>query len=422
MASSVKKIFTTLFLTVLILTVGMLMIEFVNVQIYSIEIAHLSKLSCEKALTLFAQETYKQYEGETSADTGGMINLGNRDITDKYGSTYIASNVYPSGSAQAVYNSLYESNTSFHSWLKNVAGDGYASGETPWKVTTIMNRYYNYGARNGSEEALLNAVLGSYSTNSGTGSISNSNSSTINRIHLDNYLATSLGNAYKESLVTPLNFGIPYMDENTVQKIYRWNLGMLVSNCSREAIYEDGTLRPGDNRAVHRNGFLVYANEATIGADSNADDGIAYEIISPDSPNYESRINELVNINMQAIEDAYVNSSVGSVPTSLDELLGTSASGGDERKTVCILKVDYRVPIGYEGVTPLMNIYNYVFRQDSTGMGGRDGVRGFNEATDHFDADLQTFQQGKEVLQGGGTGGMTAGSISAGRLNFCLVR
>lgn len=336
---TVKGIFKVLLGTIIIMVVGSLVLEMINITTTSLQLTQISRIACRQSAVLFSQETYKDREYDSTA--GGSVNMDPLPAAD--GTTYVEGNFYGEGKTpDEIYKSLYTS-SEFKKWLKSSA---VAKGN--WKSIDLINRALN-------EPGSLNVP---FPTNVTAPNFES---------QMKEYNEAMTAKAYRDVMMTPLNMGVPYLDQATLQKIFRWNLTQMTSDCQPAAIRQD------DNGAycVYYKGFRVYADLATI-------TNLEYRVYDIDNAKDLQDFRELTSIDATNL----------GYDDSLIEYLG-GYENDDERKRICVVGIEFNVPIAYEGITPVRSIFDWVWDQEAKGLDGeqsRQGDYSWNDTT----ADLNT--------------------------------
>lgn len=329
---SVKTIFKVLFGTILALVLGAFIVEMINISVVSLQLTQLSKIACRQAAVLFSQETYKQRgEGEVA---GGSVNMDDVKTTD--GTTYAPGNFYGEGkTASEIYNSIYTSDV-FKSWLQS---EDARKGN--WESIELINRALNDAG------SLVTELPGVEDADY--------------EYQLEEYSKSMLAQSYADVLMTPLNMGVPYLDRNILQKMFQWNLSSIVSGCSSDVIVKDDgdeSVRVDDDYAISYNGFRVYGNEALI-------TNLAYKVYDLSDGKDAEAFQTLTGIRK-------------------DYLLEDKYSDDDERQRICVVGIEYKVPMTYVGITPIRYIFNWAWNNEVEGLkgssGGTDG-KTWNSAT-----------------------------------------
>jgi len=349
---TVKTIFKVLIGTVVIIVVSSLLIEIYNISTTGLQINQISKMAGRQACDLFSQETYKIYD--ESGNAGGIIDMGN--IIDMYGSIYIEGKFYTSNDPETIYQDLYYS-SDFKDWLSSEP----AVQKGDWYNLKLLDRAIN------------------------------DPSSLITDIDDPDYTEATTARLYRDVMMTPLNLGIPYLDLDTVNRMYRWNLAQLLSNCKPELIKidEDGITY------VEFKGFRVFADSAAI-------TNLEYKTFDLTDMSDRVEFNQITNINPDNIEfDVDIN---------LKENLDIT---DDERTRVCVVGIEYKVPITYEGITPIKQVFNFVWNNEVEGYNSGVGRTGHQEWTSSV-----------EDLESGGFHGMdTEGVLPVpGKLIYHIMR
>ena len=355
MGSMVKTIFKVLAITMLVPPISFVLIEFFNVTLTSAELSRMTRMSAEKSCELFTQETYKTEGGN------GAANL--RDLYDDEGNFYLTGNLYGSQDAVEIWYNIYDSDE-FKTWCEN------AKNNSTWRVgNTYGGEQYPWE----SLEALVQSVDGSY------GSVLNGGMPDWNasQDEMDRYSLAMQAMTYRENMYSTANLGIPYLDKAITNKIFRWNLTEMLSNCDPSLIQtdEDGEM------FVNYKGFACYTQQAQI-------------------TNYTYKIYDLDD---SSTWDAFFKAT-GYKASELRQ------STGDERNRVCVVGIEFSVPVEYVGITPIKRMFNWVWQQEVEGMNDYHRT----------EAPLQ-WTDDRESLTGGGINGNPTLPVS-GQLTYTLVR
>ena len=331
---SVKTIFKTLFGTIVIIVATALIVEMLNLSVTSIQLTQMSKLACKQSAVLFSQETYKQRDAMAVA--GGSVNMD--PVRAHNGAVYVEGNFYGEGlTAEQIYTNIYTS-TAFKNWCESPAA---LKGH--WKSIDLINQ-------------ALNAP----------GSLTTTLPSDINAPDYDSavdaYTDSMLALSYKNVMMTPLNMGVPYMDEEVLNRIFKWNLSQLASDCNSAVIREDQS----GNICVYYKGFRVYADQARIS-------DIEYRVYDIEDT---TDLKEFKNV-------THIDPAKLGYDDSLIKYLG-GYENDDERKRICVIGLQYDVPVGYEGITPIKQVFNWLWNYEVEGLDGsesHDVHHQWNDAT-----------------------------------------
>lgn len=262
----VKTIFKVLIGTVVVLVMSMLILEVLNVVTYSNQLNQLTRLAVKKSCYLFCNETYKK-------DIGLL-----KGIEDNSGGTILDGNVFMGTTREDVYNNIYTNSVEFKNW------------------------YDNYGTGIWDNLDILAVGLG------------------IGSKPLDS-TGLQLANYYRDSLVTPVNLGVAYLDGCILEEIAKWNLTALMCNGKKEMILTDDSGRV----YVKYKGFRVYTTELEI-------IDIEYEILD-------------VNNEVDKIKNKLKIQDISTVNFENNKLL--------------VAGIKYIVPIAYEGITTMGEIIKF---------------------------------------------------------------
>ena len=388
MSKGVRTIFVTLVGTMLLIVVLSLFTEIINISLSGIQLQQNVRMACEKSLTLFAQESYKQRTDGfnlTAAGTnaiGGSINMA--DIVNADGTNYISGEFYNGSTVPEIYRDLYDKayNPDFATW----ADDPEIRGN--WQSVDLINQYLN-GSFPITTMPDFNTYVSSYADLN--------DAYDAYEADVDEYTNYLIAKSYVDTYMTPLNFGVPYIDVPTANKMFQWNVTQLLSNYSPELIVADEY----GEYCVQVDGFRIYTQRAAI---SN----IEYQVYDLNDASERSEFIEITHVNPSGL-------GFETDTAVIEELMGTTS---DERTRICIIGVNYTVPVSYIGITPIRNIFNWVWTNE---------VEGYNNMYSGFTQGNQTFHTNTSDLTGGGihgnAGTATAGVLPVpGKLIFYLVR
>lgn len=261
----VKTIFKILIGTTVVLVLSMLVLEVLNIVTYSNQMNQLTRLAVKKACYLFCNETYKTNMGLLEG------------IENSSGNQILSGSVFQGNTEEEVYNKLYTNSDKFEDW------------------------YNDYSAGIWDDLDILAVGLGI-----------GSKALTSDELQLANY--------YRDSLVTPINLGVTYLDEDILKGIARWNLTALLCNGKREMILTDENGRT----YVKYKGFRVYTTEMQI-------PNIEYKVLDVSTDAGKEEIKKELKIQ----------------DTSIVEL---------ENNKLLLAGVKYSVPIAYEGITSMAEL------------------------------------------------------------------
>lgn len=197
---SVKGIFKILIGTIAIIVVSSLLVEYFNLTLYSNQVKRLTKLSVNKALQYFSQETYKREDANAMCE----------DILGNDGSIAVSSNFYGSIDGNTIYENLYLTNQNFKNWCSMYADN--------W---TIAKTFY----------------------------------SSINNETTGDDFKRMIMQYWKDEKYTPANMGIAYVDNDVVKNIAIWNLVKVLCNGNQDNV----VVNDGEPYVLY-NGYKVYYN------------------------------------------------------------------------------------------------------------------------------------------------------------------
>lgn len=346
---TVKSIFKVLIGTISTIVVASLIVEVFNVSTTGLQINQISKMAGKQACTLFSQESYKAYNSG-----GGAVAMDN--VVDENGNVYVEGDFYGETDPKQIYNNLYTSDD-FKNWLQSEAAT-----KGNWYNIKLIDKALNHADS-------LNIEYGQ-----------------------PGYDEAMVAKLYKDVMMTPSNLGVPYIDMETVNKMFRWNVAQLFSNCNPKSILVDDN----GERYVSFKGFRVYANMASI-------TNLEYKTFDLEDSADRLAFNNLTNINPDNLGFMYDSN-----------LATTINSREDERKRVCVVGVNFDIPIAYEGITPIRSIFNYVWDNEVEGINGNSGRTSYEQWVDRA-----------ETLSSGGLYGNTQADDVLpipGKLIYYIIR
>lgn len=285
MSRTVLNIFKVIIGTVVIMAVASITLEYYNVSTTGLQLQSIAKMSARQACIFFSQETYKRSD-YTSIDTP--------DLYSADGDNVISGTFYSGGSPEGIYQNLYGS------------GSNFMSGNGPVKKG-LLGYWENL-------DILVNK-------NDGIG----------------------VGDFYADSLMTPLNLGIPYLDRDVVEDIFKWNLTAILNNGQYNSNRCLNLHRDDYGYYILYKGFKVYTDKAKIS-------DIKYKVL---------------DITTQSGRDDFKKY------TNMDaSVLNSNGASSDERKYVCIAGIDYDIPMKYVGITPYKSIMEFAWNHEVVGLHG----------------------------------------------------
>lgn len=354
---TVKTIFKTLIGTVVLIVLSSLLWELFNLQISSIQLSSMMQMSATKSAELFAQETYKTNGKKGAANLSNIYYpAGTSDSGDSYGSGFYVSGQFYSGlDTYSIWHSIYDK----PDFKEFVNSDAAIKGN--WYSLKIFKK------------ALDNDTYAP---------VPNWNASPA---QIQAYDDATMAKLYIENLYTPLNIGIPYLDKDTVEKIFRWNLTQMLSSSNEANIMMDETGTP----YVTYQGFRCYANQAKI-------TNITYTTYDLTNKQDKDKFYELTNIEADKLGYLFDADALG-----IDN---------DERQRVCIAAIEYSMPVSYKGITPIKNVFNYVW--DKEVVEGVDGTTSYNRE--------YSWNDSTATMTGGGEGDNTL--PTSGKILYYMIR
>lgn len=410
----VKTIFKTLLGTAILIVCASLYLEIQNISLTSSKLTSTVVNCLKQSATYFCQETYK-----TDTDIGFNNNLKDAD-----GNVYVGGSFYNVNSkvaevldAKDVYNRLYslDGSSEFGTWYNTgnyttLVEDASGTKNQPVTVHTYLGTSSSIGEQSNYEETSISNLHNQWQT--------------LDAI-MGNTDKPELTSLYRNTMMTPANLGIPFVDQNTLTRIFRWQLTQVLQNCNPAAIMKDNR---GDSYVAY-NGFRVYTDEAvvtdityTIYDLTTLEGNIAFY---NDTQIWGNRSDSYPEIKAFADDPANNITSKGlslfTNDTSLVEDINAMINYNDtnsERTTVATIAIKYDVPVAYNGVSPIGKIY--VWTQGNTVRGYSRSDEEPNEAPD-YSSDA-VWNDDKGSLEAGGLTGNENVATIAGRCIYYIVR
>lgn len=276
-----------------------------NLSIMQFMLRQISDLAAEQQAQLFCQETYKEQTEDQSITSKQTvfpdIKLKQRSISGKF---------YPVNSQASLsdfYNALYTGNANYQAFLAGANCQGAAPTIYP---------------------ALTNSI-------------------------------------YDGNFVTPANFGIPYLDPDFMQKAFQWNVAMLFGAPDKNNMTISGGVTAysgyevensdsvGQKAYINYNGYRIY-----VGGNTNTKiTNISYTIYNTQDENEKKAFENVTNISPENLRN--LRGQSGGYEDSM-QLITQGYDGQIYLQYLTVVKIDYTVEIGYQGVTPMKNMIEFI--------------------------------------------------------------
>ena len=378
---SVKTIFKTLIGTLVILVIASVCIELFNINITGMEIKQTCNIAANQAAELFTQETYKSEEeidehGNLTGRSTGVTNMPDIEAPD--GSIYINGDFYVNDSGTVltniddIWNYLYGSNSSFKRICDLTKGSSInlSTGIVASDNSTVFNTRYEFAEA--TDTISSDKYFSGYNTNNqmkcmikelGQLYASLYETSTMNYYltHsityqefknndpiVKNKSLASGAQKMKNNFYTPVNIGFPYFDPKITNRIFRWDLATVLTGGHNNSIKYDENGIP----YINYKGFRCYAQDAHI-------TNFKYYILDREDANGRSRLAQLTNI-------LDPSTSIG----SLTNITNESDVNNRTNNYVVVVGIEYTIPIAYEGITPIKNIFEFMWDNEVNGNQG----------------------------------------------------
>lgn len=371
---SVKTIFKTLIGTIVCIVIISVCVELFNVNVSGLQIKTVCNMAAKQSAELFTQETYKG-EGDvysyTEAKSANM-----KDIKAADGTVYISGNFYGNSRyTRDIWNNLYgASNTTFKNVCTMSLGTSvsqtiYVGNSTAKNVlykyeycspqvkctdvtmgTRLVHQTYPWSPYKGTNTPIsIYKELGQLYAGIHESSVNSAASATITFEQYKNNAPIVKQKSYainakrmKNKYYTPVNIGFPYFDAEVTNKIFQWDLAMILSNGLSESIVQDES----GNYYINYKGFRCYVQDAYI-------TNFNYYIIDAKTDN--SQLRALTNMDASNLRDIVVTAD---------------NDASLENSYVTVVGIEYTIPIAYQGITPLKNIFEYAWNNEVNGQTG----------------------------------------------------
>ena len=278
MSSGIKSIFKILIGVILFMTIGMFIVELYNITIASELLKSTAHTTLSKSCDYFAQESYKNGSGNAYQ----LVGYDNSVDTSLNGQFYF-------GSTEQVYDRLYTNSGSFANYVN--------SFKDKFRKLKVLGKGLGI-----TGDALLDGE-------------------------------DTIASDYRQGLVTPLNIGIAYLDRDTVNKIFKWELVAVLSAGNPDMVITNPA--DGSNPYVVYKGFRIYYNSIYV-------DNPSYRVYDLFNATDKKDFEKLTNIDT----DRYI--------------LNARINENDERRYVVVASMKYKVRVGYEGITPIKRLFQWV--------------------------------------------------------------
>lgn len=375
---SVKTIFKTLIGTIAAIVIISMCVELFNVNVSGLQIKTVCNMAAKQSAELFTQETYKG-EGDiysyTEAKSSNM-----KDIKAADGTTYISGNFYGSSkTVSAIWGNLYGPSNSTFKQVCTMTDGSSVSQTIRVGNSAAKNVYYKYEycspqvnytdvtLRSGSKSRLVHQTypwspyknvnspisvyreLGQLYAGIHESSVNSAASAAITFEQYKSNAAIVKQKSYaitakkmKSKYYTPVNIGFPYFDAEVTNKIFQWDLAMILSNGLSDSIVQD------ENGVYYINykGFRCYVQDAYI-------TNFNYYIV--DAKTDGTKLNQLTNMNSRNLRN---------VEATIDNNVNL------ENSYVTVVGIEYTIPITYQGITPIKNIFEYTWQNEVNGQTG----------------------------------------------------
>lgn len=338
MSSEVKMVFKALLGTIAFMVITSLCIELFNLNVTGLQIRQMTKMSARQAAELFTQETYK-----TDGAAVGQGATSSPDLLAADGTIYADGKFYNGySSAYMIYDYIYD-NGAFAQFCNSSDGGSYYVDGAQYVISktprgTFKDSYTALKTMDIAFNEDYNSYLDNPSNRPNWG-----DSDTSNKVYMWNIYTRA--KAYRELMYTPINTGIPYLDARVMNKMFRWNLGQLLSNSDSDLVQLDDAGR----YYINYKGFKVYTDQAKI-------------------TKYEYYVYDIENSSDKTAFKTLTGMNIDNGPNSIHTNTHYETEEEREDNFIAVVSISYGVPMTYIGITPIRNIVNYVWGSEVQGL------------------------------------------------------
>lgn len=288
-------------------------------------------LAAEQSAQLFCQETYKEQGNSQDAKSKSKstvfpdIKLSQRNISGKF---------YPvdaQATLEDFYNALYKNNQNYQAFLNSNSTEDSSGllkadpGVTPRVYPALQNQVYD------------------------------------------------------NNFVTPANFGIPYLDPDFMQKAFQWNIAMLFGQPDKNnqvisgvgvasSSYEVPNSGMVNGKAyINYNGYRIY-----VGANTNTKiTNIQYIMYNTQGTGTygADQFKAVTNIDPNNLRTLRAQTNDKGYTDGM-QLITQGYEGSVYLQYLTVVKIDYSVEVGYQGVTPMKKMIEFIQSYSVNGLNG----------------------------------------------------
>ena len=405
---SVKTIFKTIIGTIVTIIMISLCMELFNVNVSGMQIKTVTSMAAKQSAELFTQETYKGV-GDVYANTEAR-SANMKSIYTADGTEYITGKFYGDCTTVSdIWNKLYgTSNNNFKSVCTllngnsttttvNVGGTNkivrysykYSSSSIDYTDTKAVSRYihqtYPWAPyKNTNTFVSIYKDLGQLYAGIYDPQVDYAATQTIT---FEDYINDSdiirqksyalNAQKMKSRYYTPVNVGFPYFDPEVVNKIFQWDLAMILSNGTSNSIIKDdyGTY------CIRYKGFNCYVQDAYI-------TDFEYYVIDTDTD--AAKLRSLTNLDADNLRKVDISED---------------GTGTLDNRYVTVVGIKYTIPISYIGISPLKKIFEYTWNKEVSGLEGNEmnsisGNRSGMSGTGQYNNSAQNMTNSEDANNG----------------------
>lgn len=373
---SVKTIFKTIIGTIVVIVMISLCMELFNVNVTGMQIKTVASMAAKQSAELFSQESYKGV-GDVYANTEAR-SANMKPILTADGTEYISGNFYGnSTTVSGIWNKLYGNSTTFNKVCTlNYSGTnstystvsvGGSVKRVNYSFVYMSNSVVNSNRKQGSRYIHQTYPWTSYGNRNNFVSIFKDlgqlyagiyepqvDAAAAQTITFEDYINDSdsvrqknyavNAKKMKSKYYTPVNIGFPYFDPEVVNKIFQWDLAMILSNGTSNTITKDAY----GKYCVKYKGFNCYVQDAYI---------TDFEYYVIDTATDAAKLRELTNLDADKLRTVDVSES---------------GTGTLDNRYVTVVGIKYNIPISYVGISPLKKIFEYTWNKEVSGLEGNE--------------------------------------------------
>lgn len=404
---SVKMIFKVLIGTMVAIVMYSCCVELFNVNISGMQVKQACNMAAKQSTELFTQETYKEATNTTDGLKSRSTKM--KDIKTSGGDVYVSGDFYNGKtSTQDIWNMLYASSSSTFKKVCDMTESGEVVTKFNGKNVTYSidadrgvkfdNKYFSKAKSVASIYRELDELYGGLYKSSSVSRLSTTltwnqfmgaSSNTI-----DKSAVAANASAMRNNLYTPVNIGFPYFDPIVTNKMFQWDLAMILSNGDKDSLQKEKDSTGSERYFINYKGFRCYANEARI-------TNFKYYVIDTTTTSGKNKLKNMIDMDTDSI----------------------TKIGGRENNYVAVIGLEYEIPMAYEGITPIAKVFEYTWNKQVRGRDMNNDSKDDNTVITDTTHKSWSFNTSKMTNKATDKDGDANGAIATtGELYYVLTR